>query len=52
MSQTTPSERPYDPDEDIDTQPPDQTPAAGHPSQAEGEDDESALPPDDAPPGT
>ena len=47
MSETTPSERPYDPDQDIDTQSPDQTPAEGHPSQAEGEDDESALPAND-----
>ena len=41
---TTPSERPYDPDEDIDTESSDPSPAQGHPSQAEGEDDESALP--------
>ncbi len=44
MSETTPSERPYDPDEDVDTLPPDQNPAEGHPSQAEGADDESAEP--------
>ena len=45
MSQTTPSERPYDPDEDVDTLPSDQSPMEGHPSQAEGEDDESATAP-------
>jgi len=44
---STPSEQPYDPDEDIDTQSPDQSPGPDHPSQAEGEDDESA----EAPPG-
>jgi len=47
MTQPTeenPSEQPYDPDEDVDTLPSDQSPADGHPSQAEGEDDSSALP--------
>ena len=47
MSEQTPSERPYDPDEDIDTQSSDQSPAEGHPSQAEGEDDASASAPPD-----